>query len=165
MVTMRRFFCALFLLHCIHFSRGSFLGLYDDVCGSETTIRPNIVMILMDDLGYADLSISGGEFPTPNMDALVDTGVQLKRHYVHLMGSPSRTQFLTGRYAMNMGFGEFGSWQYKRLIGLPVGQPTLANWLSEFGTYTTYAVGKWNLGTIHLSKSKNPQNHIPFHAR
>lgn len=70
---------------------------------------------------------------------------------VHLMGSPSRTQYLTGRYAMNLGFGEFNSWDDSVLGGIPIGQPTIANWLRDFGDYTTYGVGKWHLGTFPLS--------------
>jgi len=63
-----------------------------------------------------------------------------------LMCSPSRTQFLTGRYAMNLGFGEFIPWDDAEIGGIPIGQPTIANWLSQFGDYTTYGVGKWQLG-------------------
>ena len=102
--------------------------------------------VLLDDLGWGDLSMSSGQFPTPQMDELVSSGVRLQRHYVHLMCSPSRTQFLTGRYAMHQGFGQFYPWNNLEIGGIPIGQPTLANWLSEFGTYSTYAVGKWHLG-------------------
>jgi len=80
------------------------------------------------------------------MDALYSGGVRLSSHYVHLMCSPSRTQFLTGRYAMNLGFGEFFPWNNLEIGGIPIGQPTVANWLSAFGQYTTYGVGKWHLG-------------------
>ena len=100
----------------------------------------------MDGLGWGDLSATTGRVSTPNMDKLYNNGVRLQRHYVHLMGSPSRTQFLTGRYAMNLGFGEFNSWDDSVAGGIPAGQPTLANWLRELGGYTTYGVGKWHLG-------------------
>jgi len=157
MVTMRwSLLCPLILLHSIRCAHSAFLGLGEDACHSESVVRPNIVFIILDDLGFADLSLNNGRFSTPHMDSLVNNSVQLKRHYVHLMGSPSRTQYLTGRYAMNLGFGEFGSWRYQRLLGIPVGQPTIAQWLSEFGTYTTYAVGKWNLG--YANERMLPQN-------
>ena len=122
-----------------------------DECENGTT-GPNIVFILMDGLGWGDLSSTTGKFPTPNMDSLWTHSVQLQRHYVHLAGSPSRTQFLTGRYAMNMGMGTFQSWGDSMIGGIPIGQPTVANWLSEFGEYTTYGVGKWHLGTPTLSE-------------
>ena len=102
----------------------------------------------MDDLGWGDISYKWGQFPTPHMDSLFHNALILDRHYVHLMCSPSRTQFLTGRYAMNLGFGVFQPWDDSEIGGIPIGQPTIANWLSEFGEYTTYAVGKWHLGLI-----------------
>ena len=126
----------------------------------------------MDSLGWGDLSATSGKVPTPNLNQLFQNSVRLNRHYglyiyiiillsyrylylmainifipVHLMGSPSRTQYLTGRYAMNLGFGEFNSWDDSVLGGIPIGQPTIANWLRDFGDYTTYGVGKWHLGT------------------
>jgi len=116
-----------------------------DPCSDDVS-RPNIVMILMDGLGWGDLSATTGRISTPNMDKIYNNGVRLSRHYVHLAGSPSRTQFLTGRYAMNLGFGEFNSWDDSVAGGIPSGQPTLANWLRDLGGYTTYAVGKWHLG-------------------
>merc|ERR1719242_694058 len=59
---------------------------------------------------------------------------------------------------MNLGFGDFIPWDDTEVGGIPIGQPTLANWLREFGDYTTYCVGKWHLGysnerlTPHLHK-------------
>jgi len=107
---------------------------------------PNILFVLLDDLGWGDLSMTTGQFPTPNMDSLMTNALRLDRHYVHLMCSPSRTQFLTGRYAMNLGFGVFLPWDSAEMGGIPVGQPTIADWLRDFGEYTTYGVGKWHLG-------------------
>ena len=139
--------CALFLLQ-------SLSGVSSDSssCIASKIDQPNILFILLDDLGWGDLSYTTGQFPTPNMDALMSNALTLDRHYVHLMCSPSRTQFLTGRYAMNLGFGVFLPWDSQELGGIPVGQPTIANWLSEFGDYTTYGVGKWHLGTPTLSE-------------
>lgn len=143
------------LIHCIY---GAFVppALFshlqeqsrsqEDSCHDESTERPNILLIMLDDLGFGDISATTGQFPTPNMDHLYTNGVQLSSHYVHLMCSPSRTQFITGRYAMNLGFGEFFPWNNLEIGGIPIGQPTLANWLSEYGDYTTYAVGKWHMG-------------------
>merc|ERR1719361_2134382 len=81
----------------------------------------------MDGMGWGDLSATTGKFPTPNMDTLYTSGVRLDRHYVHLTGSASRTQFLTGRYAMHMGFGDMDSWPDSSIGGIPVGQPTSLN--------------------------------------
>ena len=124
---------------------------FRDSCHDASTVRPNIVMIMLDDLGFGDISATTGQFPTPNMDSLYLNGIQLSHHYVHLMCSPSRTQFITGRYAMNLGFGEFLPWNNLEAGGIPIGQPTLANWLSEYGDYTTYGVGKWHMGTYNIA--------------
>jgi len=141
--------CLTILLHAIRVngSYTGFLGLGEDECGSNV-VRPNIVFIMLDDLGFGDLSGTGSTIPTPHMDDIYANSIRLQRHYVHLAGSPSRTQFLTGRAAMNMGFGTFEAWGLSEAVGIPIGQPTLANWLSEFGSnsYTTYGAGKWNLG-------------------
>jgi len=115
-------------------------------CTTSPEQKPNVLFILMDDLGWGDLSATTGQFPTPNMDSLYTNSLQINRHYIHLMCSPSRTQFMTGRYAMNLGFGEFFPWDDAEIGGIPIGQPTVANWLSQYGDYTTYGVGKWQLG-------------------
>ena len=107
---------------------------------------PNIVFILMDDLGWHDVSFNGGQFPTPNIDAIWSEAVELNRHYIHLMCSPSRTQFLTGRYAMRQGIGKMLPWDYTEIGGIPVGQPTIADWLKTMQNYSTYAIGKWHCG-------------------
>jgi len=112
----------------------------------DKILRPNLIFILLDSLGMGDLSVTTGQWPTPNMDALYRNSVRLNRHYVHLMGSASRTQFLTGRYAMNLGFGQFAPWSESEIGGIPMGQPSIANWLSQFGDYTTYGLGQWQLG-------------------
>jgi len=124
--------------------------------------QPNILFLSRDDLGWGDISFTTGQFPTPHIDSLFSNGVQLTRHYVHLMCSPSRTQFLTGRYAMNLGFGVFQPWDDSEIGGIPIGQPSIANWLSEFGHYTTYGVGKWHLGyaTEQLTPTYNGFHHF-----
>merc|ERR1719361_45355 len=130
--------------------------------GKSPEERPNILFILMDDLGWGDLSATTGQFPTPNMDSLYTNSLQINRHYIHLMCSPSRTQFMTGRYAMNLGFGEFFPWDDAEIGGIPLGQPTVANWLSQYGEYTTYGVGKWQMGYANerLTPLYNGFNHF-----
>eukprot|EP01083_Nonionella_stella_P280907 955830_1 len=100
---------------------------------SNTETPPNIIFILMDDLGWHDVSYKGGQFPTPNIDKLKSHSVELTKHYIHLMCSPSRTQFITGRYAMRQGIGKMLPWDYTEIGGIPIGQPT-------------YTIGKWYCG-------------------
>eukprot|EP01083_Nonionella_stella_P285847 972962_1 len=113
---------------------------------SNTPSQPNIMFILMDDVGWNDVSFMGSQIPTPNIDALYSESVFFTKHYIHLMCSPSRSQIITGRYSMYQGFGKMMPWDYTELGGIPVGQPTVANWLKSLGNYATYAVGKWHMG-------------------
>ena len=73
-------------------------------------------------------------------------GLTLDAHYIHLMCSPSRTQIITGRYAMHQGFGKMLPWDYTEIGGIPLGQATVANWLKDMGGYKTYGIGKWHMG-------------------
>src|SRR5690349_13063866 len=89
-------------------------------------LRPNIVFLIADDLGYQDVGFTGGkEIKTPNLDALADQGARLAAFYVQPVCSPTRAAFLTGRYPMRHGLqtGVVRPWaQY----GLPLEERTLA---------------------------------------
>ncbi|MCE9552727.1 MAG: arylsulfatase [Planctomycetes bacterium] len=116
--------------------------------------RPNIVVILADDLGNADLGYRGSKIRTPNIDALAKTGVRLESYYGLPLCTPSRAALMTGRYPMRHGLQTlviFPSHKY----GLPTEEKTLPQALKEVG-YNTYMVGKWHLG--HADKKFWPQN-------
>ncbi|MCL6258258.1 sulfatase-like hydrolase/transferase [Aquiflexum sp. TKW24L] len=119
--------------------------------GQENPKKPNIILILADDLGYADLSLTGSlQINTPNIDALAREGVNFTQAYVSApVCSPSRAGLLTGKNQVSFGYDnnlaanqtgfdpEYG--------GLPVGQMTMADRLKEVG-YVTGLIGKWHLG-------------------
>ncbi len=112
------------------------------------TRRPNIVVILADDLGYADVGFNGcADIPTPNIDALARQGVRCASGYVsHPFCSPTRAGLLTGRYQQR--FGHENNPTYDPAdpsLGLPTDQTTLAQVLRSSG-YVTGAIGKWHLG-------------------
>lgn len=111
----------------------------------------HILMIVIDDLGFSDLGYkaalynsSGPSFSTPTLDALAATGVKLESYYVHALCSPSRTAFLSGRYALTTGMNA------EVIVDgvpdqLPTNIRTLADLLQEAG-WATGAFGKMDLG-------------------
>ncbi len=115
------------------------------------TRPPNIVLILADDLGYADIGVHGSKtIPTPHIDRIAKEGVRFPNAYVTAAScSPSRAGLLTGRYQQRAGF-EFntsGAAITHRLFrGLDPAVVTLADVLSKAG-YKTGMFGKWHLGT------------------
>jgi arylsulfatase A-like enzyme len=115
---------------------------------------PNIVLLVSDDQGYAELSCQGGDLPTPQLDRLAASGVRFSAGYVvSPYCSPSRAGFLTGRYPQRFGheINPVGRTNDLPYVGLPPGERTLADRLRA-GGYRTGLVGKWHLG-----------NHPPFY--
>lgn len=106
--------------------------------------RPNIILILADDLGYADLGCQGAtDVRTPNIDSLAAHGVRCTDGYVTApQCAPARAALLTGRYQNRFGF-ESNEQGYTP--GIPVIEPIIAERLKEAG-YTTAVMGKWGVG-------------------
>lgn len=106
--------------------------------------QPNIVFLLVDDLGYADCGFNGGkEIHTPNIDKLANGGTVLESLYVQPVCSPTRSTLMTGRYATHTGVYTIVRPHAK--WGLPLNERTLANALHDAG-YATSITGKWHLG-------------------
>ncbi|MDR1959832.1 MAG: arylsulfatase [Planctomycetaceae bacterium] len=111
---------------------------------AEKTAKPNIVIFLIDDLGWADVGWHGTEIKTPNLDKLADSGIKLEQFYVRPLCSPTRASLLTGRYPLRYGLQQHVIWPWSD-YGLPTDERTLADALHETGYYTAI-VGKWHLG-------------------
>lgn len=76
---------------------------------AKATERPNIVVILADDLGYSDLGCYGGEIPTPHIDALAKGGARFTQMYNSARCCPTRASLMTGLYPTQAGIGDFTS--------------------------------------------------------
>lgn len=114
--------------------------------------KPNIILILADDLGYSDLGSYGSEINTPNLDRLAKEGLRLQEFYNNSICAPTRASLLTGQYQHKAGVGYFSN-----DLGLPAYQGyinqeslTLAEVLKENG-YTTLTSGKWHVSGKNVS--------------
>lgn len=114
--------------------------------------KPNIILILADDLGYSDLGAYGSEISTPNLDRLAKQGLRLQEFYNNSICAPTRASLLTGQYQHKAGVGYFSN-----DLGLPAYQGyinaeslTLAEVLKSNG-YNTITSGKWHVSGNNVS--------------
>jgi len=117
--------------------------------------RPNIMIILADDMGFSDLGCYGGEIHTPTLDKLAAQGLRFTQFYNGARCCPTRAALLTGLYAHQAGMGHMT--QDKHLPGysgaLNASSETIAEMLRPAG-YDTYAVGKWHV-SLGVKDTKN----------
>uniref|UniRef100_A0A6B0V6B8 Putative arylsulfatase b n=1 Tax=Ixodes ricinus TaxID=34613 RepID=A0A6B0V6B8_IXORI len=121
------------------------LALQTAVFSESSTVPPNIIFILADDLGWADVSFRGDpQIPTPNLDVLASQGIILNNYYVQPVCAPSRGALMSGLYPIHTGLqhdvpapGE--PW------GLPTNLTIMPEYLKNLG-YATHVIGKWHLG-------------------
>jgi len=116
--------------------------------------RPNIIFIMADDLGNADLGYRGSDIKTPNIDKLAREGVRMESFHGMPVCTPSRAALMTGRHPMRYGLQTLVIFP-NHTYGLPTDERTLPQALKEAG-YQTSMVGKWHLG--HADKKYWPQN-------
>jgi arylsulfatase len=111
--------------------------------------QPNILLIMVDDMGWADLGCYGSEIPTPNIDALAKNGVRFTQFYNTARCSTTRASLLTGLYPHQAGMGHLDGMRLPESLGthgrLNDRAVTIAQVLGSAG-YHTSMVGKWHLG-------------------
>ena len=125
----------------------------------QRAARPNIIVIMSDDMGYSDLGCYGGEMKTPNLDALAKNGLRFTQFYNTARCCPTRASLLTGLYPHQAGIGHMvedrGHDGYRGDLNEQC--VTMAEALRPAG-YATYAVGKW-----HVTKAVNPKTEAEKH--
>ncbi|WP_353620802.1 sulfatase family protein [Rhodopirellula sp. JC639] len=135
------------------------LGVVSSDRGAVADDRPNIILLLADDLGYGDLSCFGSPaVKTPYLDGLAEQGMKFTRFYAgSAVCSPTRASVLTGRYPLRFGitkhFNDVNRW-------LPEAATTVAELLRGAG-YNTAHVGKWHLGGLHVNDHGKRLNDQP----
>ncbi|MDR3137762.1 MAG: arylsulfatase [Tannerellaceae bacterium] len=115
---------------------------------SRNLPQPNIILILVDDLGFSDLGCYGSEIHTPHIDRLAHEGTRFRQFYNNSISAPTRASLITGQYSHTAGVGYFNV-----NLGLPAYQGfinkeslTIAEVLGQ-GGYQTYLSGKWHVGS------------------
>lgn len=129
-------------------------GLMGSALAAPKSERPNIVLIMADDMGYSDLGCYGSEIQTPNLDQLASTGVRFTQFYNCARCCPTRASLLTGQYPHKAGINGMG-------VNMNRSSATIAEILKENG-YHTGMTGKW-----HLSLTKaldDPKEHLRWLA-
>ncbi|MFJ1956916.1 arylsulfatase [Streptomyces microflavus] len=125
---------------------------------------PNIVVVLVDDMGYSDIGPFGSEIATPTLDTLADEGVRLTNYHTMPLCSPARAALLTGLNPHRVGYSmvansDPGFPGYGMEIADDI--PTLAELLHDTG-YATYAVGKWHLVRDSASNAADDRDNWPL---
>ncbi|CAM1306618.1 Uncharacterised protein g4415 [Pycnogonum litorale] len=122
----------------------TFLAIVSGVIVVEAAPPPNIVFIVADDLGWNDVSWHNSEIWSPNLQKLVEQGVELNQYYVQPICTPSRSAFMTGRYPFHIGT-QHNVFHPLQNVSVPLSFTLLPELLKK-SDYKTHLIGKWHLG-------------------
>lgn len=126
-------------------------------------VRPNVMIILADDLGFSDLGCYGGEIATPNLDRLAGAGVRFSQFYNTGRCWPTRSSLLTGYYAQQVHFDDFPG-QGRSSRQRPEWAPLISQVLKEQG-YRCYHSGKWHLNGQPVNQGFDHSYRLADHGR
>jgi arylsulfatase B len=124
--------------------------------------QPNIIILLVDDLGWADVGYHGSDIDTPSIDRLADEGMRLERFYVNPICTPTRAALLTGRDALRLGVGYFPILAWSNKAVSPT-EHLLPETFRAAG-YQTGMVGKWHLGHTLETQTPNARGFDDFYG-
>ena len=149
----------------IHFARTILAVIAVSILASAQVTaaeRPNIIVIVADDLGWADVGYHGGNIDTPSLDRLAEQGVQLNRFYTTPICSPTRAALMTGRDPMRLGvaYGVIMPWDN---IGVNPAEHFMPESFGAAG-YQTAMVGKWHLGHAQMTYHPNERGFEHFYG-
>jgi arylsulfatase A-like enzyme len=136
-----------------------------DLFAQKEKDRPNIILIMADDMGYSDVGSYGGEINTPNLDRLAAEGIRFKEFYNNSICAPTRASLITGQYPHRAGVGYFDV-----DLGLPAYQGFLNRESLTFGEvlrnagYSTLLSGKWHVGKDSVSSWPNQRGFDQFYG-
>jgi arylsulfatase len=125
---------------------------------------PNVVVILIDDLGFSHFNCFGSDLDTPNIDRLAAGGLRYSNFHVTPLCSPTRAALLTGRNHHSVGMRGISNWN----SGFPHMRGVVSNHAATMGEvfkeagYTTFAIGKWHLTQMENASSAGPFDHWPL---
>ena len=111
------------------------------VCWARAATKPNIMVIMVDDMGYSDMGCFGGEVNTPNLNSLAENGLRFTQFYNMARCSPSRASVMTGQYPHKVNMGHNGNSLGR--TGVTMGEA-----LGGANGYNTAMVGKWHLSAL-----------------
>lgn len=126
--------------------------------------RPHVVVVVLDDAGFADIGSFGGDIRTPRLDGLAAEGLRYTQFHTTGLCSPSRAALLTGRNHHTVGMrtiANFATMEANNLGRITPHAATLAEMLKENG-YSTLAVGKWHLAPLHETTPGGPFDNWPL---
>ena len=132
------------------------------VDAAEPAGKPNILVMVADDLGWADVGYHGGDIDTPSLDLLAAQGVQLNRFYTTPICSPTRAALMTGRDPIRLGvaYGVILPWDN---IGVNPAEHFMPQSFQAAG-YQTAMVGKWHLGHAQMTYHPNQRGFEHFYG-
>ncbi|MCB1028480.1 MAG: sulfatase-like hydrolase/transferase, partial [Microthrixaceae bacterium] len=136
---------------------------YFDEGAEPSENAPNVVVVLLDDTGFAQFGCYGSDIDTPNIDALAADGLQFTNFHVTPLCSPTRASLLTGRSAHAVGMRAVSNFRtgFPNMLGhMSNHAATMAEVLSEAG-YATFCVGKWHLARMEQCSAAGPFDQWP----